>query len=80
MLRAKIVLRAADGLPDKQIAAELNTQRNTCALWRGRFRRLLLTGIKQDAPRPGGPTTLPDSKIRAIVHDTFHAKPLDATQ
>ena len=80
VLRAKIVLRAADGLQDKQIAVELNTQRNTCALWRGRFRRLRLAGIEQDAPRPGGPFTLPDSKIQAIVHDTLHTKPHNSTQ
>jgi transposase len=80
VLRAKIVLRAADGLQDKQIAAELNAQRNTCALWRGRFHRLRLAGIEQDAPRSGGPFTLPDSKIRAIVHDTLHTKPYNSTQ
>jgi transposase len=73
------VLRAADGAQNKQIAEELGTQRNTCALWRNRFPRLRLAGIEQDAPRPGGPLRLPDATIRAIVHDTLHTKPPNAT-
>ena len=79
VLRAQIVLRAAEGIQNKQIAEELDTQRNTCALWRNRFHRLRLAGIEQDAPRPGGPLRLPDATLRAIVHDTLHTKPPDAT-
>ena len=79
VLRAQIVLRAAEGAQNKQIAEELGTQRNTCALWRNRFHRLRLAGIEQDAPRPGGPLRLPDATIRAIVHDTLHSKPPNAT-
>ncbi len=79
VLRAQIVLRAADGAQNKQIAEELGTQRNTCALWRNRFHRLRLAGIEQDAPRPGGPLRLPDATIRAIVDDTLHTKPPNAT-
>jgi transposase len=79
VLRAQIVLRAADGAQNKQIAKELGTQRNTCVLWRNRFHRLRLAGIEQDVPRPGGPLRLPDVTIRAIVHDTLHTKPPNAT-
>src|SRR3990170_2951281 len=79
VLRARIVLRAAEGAQNKQIAEELGAQANTCALWRNRFHRLRLVGIEQDAPRPGGPLRLPDATIRAIVHDTLHAKPPNAT-
>lgn len=79
VLRAKIILRAADGVQNKQIAEELGAQPNTCALWRSRFYRLRLAGIEQDAPRPGGPFTLPDTTIQAIVHDTLHTPPPNAT-
>lgn len=51
--RAQIVLRAADGLQNKQIAAELHCKRETVATWRNRFAKDRLAGIQQDAPRPG---------------------------
>lgn len=51
--RAQIVLRAADGLQNKQIAAELDCKRETVATWRNRFAKDRLAGIQQDAPRPG---------------------------
>jgi transposase len=79
VLRARIVLRAADGAQNKQIAVELGIQANTCALWRHRFHHLRLHGLERDAPRAGGPPQISDSTIRAIVHDTLHTKPPNAT-
>jgi transposase len=79
VLRARIVLRAADGAQNQQIAEELSTEPNTCALWRRRFLAARLPGLMNDAPRAGGPLLVPDSKIRAIVHDTLHTKPPSAT-
>jgi len=79
VLRSRIVLHAAEGAQNKAIAQELHTEPNTVALWRMRFLDLRLHGLEQDAPRPGGPTTLPDSKIRAIVETTLQSKPPDAT-
>ena len=54
VLRVQIVLRAADGAANKQIAEELGTQRNACALWRNRFHRLRLAGTERydEVPRP----------------------------
>ncbi|MCI4336689.1 MAG: helix-turn-helix domain-containing protein [Thermoplasmata archaeon] len=68
VLRARIVPRAADGAQNRQIAEELGGQPNTCALWRHRFYHLRLHGLERDGPRAGGPTLIPDSTIRAIVH------------
>lgn len=79
VLRARIVLRAAEGAQNNAIALELHTEPNTVALWRRRFLALRLPGIEQDAPRPGGPATLPDAKIRAIVQTTLRSTPPDAT-
>ena len=79
VLRARIVLRAADGAQDKQIAQELDTTRITAALWRRRFLISRLQGLMTDAPRPGGPPSLPDKKIEAIVRDTLETKPEAAT-
>jgi hypothetical protein len=54
--RAQVVLRAADHdcPPNLQIAAEMDCNRHTVALWRGRYFRQGLAGL-QDAPRPGRP-------------------------
>ena len=51
VLRARIVLRASEGLENFQIAEELRTRPNAVSLWRRRFTLLRLPGIEQDAPR-----------------------------
>jgi transposase len=51
-MRARIVLRAADGAPNKRIAAELGLHLMTVLLWRRRFQTDRLMGL-HDAPRPG---------------------------
>jgi transposase len=50
--RARIVLRAADGLANERIAAELGVSKMTVLLWRDRFEQERLAGLR-DAPRPG---------------------------
>ncbi len=79
VLRSQIVLRAAEGATNRIIAQELGTEPNTCALWRRRFLAARLPGLMNDAPRAGGPLSVSDAKIRAIVHDTLHTKPSNAT-
>src|SRR5688572_18955561 len=44
-LRARIVLRAADGLSNTAIAAELATSQHTVGKWRERFARLRADGL-----------------------------------
>ena len=73
------MLRAAEGATNKAIAEDLGAEPNTCALWRRRFLAARLPGLMNDAPRAGGPPSIPDAKIRAVVHDTLHAKPPNAT-
>jgi len=50
--RARIVLRASGGLANSRIAAELRVSPMTVLLWRERFERERLAGLR-DAPRPG---------------------------
>ena len=54
--RVQVVLRAAepDCVPNLQIAAELECNRRTVAVWRTRYVREGLAGL-QDAPRSGRP-------------------------
>jgi len=54
VLRSRIVLRAAEGLSNSGIAAELGCGRVTVVRWWGRFARHGLAGLA-DEPRPGRP-------------------------
>ena len=55
--RARIVVRAADGWLDKDIAAELGITAEKAARWRRRFREGGVAALRKDAPRPGRPRT-----------------------
>jgi transposase len=79
VLRAKIVLRAAQGMQNLAIAAELGTDRLTVARWRQRFAAQRLAGIAQDAPRGGRKPTTRDQVSRRIVEATTQTKPAAAT-
>lgn len=52
--RAEIVLLAADGLTNREIGRRLGLSENTCGLWRGRFHRQRIAGLR-DRPRSGRP-------------------------
>ena len=51
--RARIVLLAAEGKTDLEIAARLNITNQKAARWRKRFLQFDLAGLVKDAPRPG---------------------------
>lgn len=79
VLRAGIVLRAADGAQNKDIAVDLKTSRKTVGLWRERFAVSRLAGIEKDAPRPGRTPALGAEVAREIVRKTTQEKPAAAT-
>ena len=79
-LRAKIVLAAADGRENKDIAAELGCTRRTVGTWRNRFAEHGLTGIEQDAPRGGRAPTVRSDKEAEIIRKTTQETPPNATQ
>ncbi|MCR4392629.1 MAG: helix-turn-helix domain-containing protein, partial [Candidatus Acetothermia bacterium] len=54
VFRARIVVLAAQGKTNVEIAQALGASRPTVGLWRSRFARLGLEGLK-DRPRPGRP-------------------------
>jgi transposase len=76
-LRARVVLRAAEGGTNRRIAQELRTNPATAARWRQRFLVHGVAGIVKDAPRPGRPPRIPDSRIQAAVRATLTRKPPD---
>ena len=54
VFRAKIVLLAAEDLPNDLIAARLDTRREVVSQWRKRFYLERLRGL-EELPRPGRP-------------------------
>jgi hypothetical protein len=56
VVRARIVLLAAEGFPNKEIAKRLYTTPQTVSKWRKRFHQEGLGGL-EDRPRSGRPPT-----------------------
>jgi transposase len=68
-LRARIVLAAADQVPNAQIAAALSVCVDTVRRWRGRFAARRLDGLKDD-PRSGRPRVFGEAveaEIKALA-------------
>ena len=79
VLRAKIVLLAAAGRLNKEIAAELKTGMKTVCQWRRRFIALGPTGLEKDAPRGGRPAAGSKGLAAEIVRKTTTETPAAAT-
>jgi transposase len=77
-LRSRIVLLAADGLGNTEIARELGIHRNVAGKWRSRFLAHRLDGLT-DEPRPGRPRTISDEQVEEVVIKTLESTPRDAT-
>jgi transposase len=77
--RARIVLAAAEGQQNKQIAEELGLDPHTIALWRNRFALLRIPGIQKDAPRPGRNPHVTLEAAKAVVVKTLRTKPRGRT-
>jgi len=77
-LRARIVLRAAEGLSNTAVADELGIAKHTVGKWRERFARLRADGLL-DEPRPGAPRRIGDAVVAALVDRTLSERPEGAT-
>src|SRR5271167_3954411 len=77
--RARIVLRAADELEDKEIAAEFGITPEKAARWRNRFLDGGLAALQKDAPRPGRSRTITEARVKQVVDMTTRQKPDNAT-
>lgn len=78
-LRCRVVLGAAEGAANHELARQLSTSLPTVLLWRRRFLQQGVLGILQDKPRPGRPRSLTPEKEAAIVEATRNTKPRHAT-
>lgn len=79
VMRAKIVLLAAAGEENHEIAGELGLNRTTVAKWRTRFAAQRLAGIERERPGRGRQATKRKHWSRTIVEVTLHTKPKNAT-
>lgn len=79
VLRARIVLRAAEGKENLTIGQELHISRHTASLWRMRFVAAGLQGLVKDATRPSRIPGISPAKQRAIIEQTMNTTPPDAT-
>jgi hypothetical protein len=61
VLRAKMILLAAEGCPNEEIAAALSVGRDVVSLWRKRFFSHRLPGL-EERPRPGRPRGFPPGR------------------
>jgi transposase len=76
--RCRIVLGCAAGKPNNEVAAEVGVWPQTVGVWRRRFVERRLNGLV-DEPRPGGPRTISDEQIEAVVVVRLERAPNDAT-
>jgi transposase len=78
--RARVVLLAAEGKSDLEIAASLRISNQKAARWRKRFLKLGLPGLEKDAPRPGRKPVIPAAVKRELIQKTIQSAPANATQ
>ena len=74
--RARMVLLAADGMQNQDIAQQVGVGRVQVARWRGRYAQARLAGIARDLPR-GAPPRKVD--VARLVELTTQSKPKAAT-
>ena len=64
VLRARMILLAAEGIANDEIGARLDTRREVVSQWRQRFFKERLRGL-EELPRPGRPRVFPPRTGRA---------------
>ncbi len=77
--RAEVILAAAEGLPNSEIARRTGMARQNVIALRARFAERGLDAVINDAQRPGRPPTIPQKTVDAIVEATIKTKPKHAT-
>lgn len=77
--RARIILLAAAGKQDLEIAAEVGITNHKAARWRKRFLKLGLAALEKDAPRPGRRPSIAKATVDRVIALTTTDKPHNAT-
>ena len=77
-MRARIVLRAAQGASNTQIAAEVGVSLPTVGLWRRNFSERGLDGL-ETAPKSGRPREIDDADVQRVLAMTLETPPDGST-
>ncbi|MFG2220054.1 helix-turn-helix domain-containing protein [Streptomyces sp. NPDC048685] len=75
----RIVLACARGVSNKDVAAQLGSTPHTVGRRWARFVQYRIAGLG-DMPRPGGPRTVTDEQVAALVARTLESTPKNATR
>lgn len=78
--RARIVLLAAAGKTNMEIAQDLGLDRRVVGRWRQRFALMGPLGILREAPRRRRPSPVRDRLTRLIVETTLNSQPSSGTR
>lgn len=76
--RARIVLMAAEGIPNREIANHVHLSPQMVCKWRQRYLNQGLSGL-YDELRPGRPRSISDEKVAVLIRKTLQTKPKDST-
>lgn len=77
--RARIVLLAADGMTNRDIAALVDLHYNQVGMWRARYAELGLAGL-EDEERPGRPCVYDHDDVLLLVKTVTEPPPEGATR
>jgi transposase len=77
-LRSRVVLLAASGRSNTEVAYALRVTKQTVGKWRSRFLARRLEGLL-DEPRPGAPRRITDAHVERVVTRTLESTPPNAT-
>jgi transposase len=77
--RARVLLAAADGLSNSEIASRVGVSRPTVLAWRAEFAQRGLWRFGQVAPGRGRKPSIPQEIVDRVVELTLHHRPEGAT-
>ena len=78
VMRAQIVLMAAEGATNSEIAQKVNLSAQSVCKWRQRYLQQGISGL-HDELRSGRPRSISDEEVATVVRKTLKTKPEDGT-
>jgi len=79
VVQARGLLLAAEGVGNNEIARRCGVTSNAVRRWRSKFAVDGVVGVGRIRPGRGRKPEVPEAVVEAIVHDTLHTTPPDAT-